>query len=94
MSGNRARCRQTSRFESAPNVRAQIDIGAGTNAGQLDLDWSDKSPFNRMGGDARNGIGHFRAKDNAGSIISRMLQTNCRDLACAQDYSYGPKSLY
>ena len=58
------------------------------------MDWTDKSPFNRMGGDASNGVGHFRAKNNAGSIIYRMLQTDCTDLACAQDYRYGPKSLH
>ncbi|RJG02572.1 lipase [Noviherbaspirillum sedimenti] len=92
--GVRSGCNQTTKFDAAPNVKAQIDIGAGADAAQLDLDWSDKSPFNRMGGDASNGIGHFRAKDNAGSIIYRMLQTDCRGLACAWDYNYGPKSLY
>lgn len=93
-SGFRSGCHLTSKFDAAPNVRAQIDIGAGADTAQLDLDWSDKSPFNRMGGDASNGIGHFRAKDNAGAIIYRMLQTDCRGLACAQDYRYGPKSAY
>lgn len=93
-SGFRSGCHLTSKFDTAPNVRAQINIGAGKDAAQLDLDWSDKSPFNRMGGDASNGIGHFRARDNAGTLIYRMLQTDCRGLACAEDYHYGPKALY
>ncbi len=93
-SGFRSACGQTSKFDDAVNVRAQIDIGAGADAAQVDLDWSDKSPFNRMGGDGSNGVGHFRARDNAGSIIVRMLQTDCAGLACAQDYRYGPKALY
>lgn len=93
-SGFRAGCHLTSKFDAAPNVRAQINIGAGADAAQLDLDWADKSPFNRMGGDASNGIGHFRAKDNAGSLIYRMLQTDCRGMACAKDYHFGPKALY
>jgi pimeloyl-ACP methyl ester carboxylesterase len=87
-------CNQTSKFDAAPNVKAQIDIGAGSNAAQIDWDWSDKSPFVLMGGDASNGVGHFRSKDNAGSIIYRMLQTDCTGLDCAADYTYGPKTLY
>ncbi len=87
-------CNQASKFDAAPNVKAQLDIGAGSNAAQIDWDFSDKSPFNLMGGDASNGVGHFRSKDNAGSIIWRMLQTDCNGLDCAVDYTYGPKALY
>lgn len=93
-SAYRAACNQTSKFDDAPNVRAQLDIGAGANAAQIDLDWSDYSPFNLMGGDSSQGVGHFRARDNAGSILVRMLQTDCAGLACAEDYLYGPKLLY
>jgi L-lysine 2,3-aminomutase len=75
-------------------VRAQLDIGAGDNAAQVDLDWSDYSPYNLMGGDSSQGVGHFRARDNAGSIIVRMLATDCAGLACADDYAFGPKLLY
>lgn len=87
-------CNQTSKFDAAPNLKAQIDVGAGQDASQVDLDWSDYSPFNLMGGDSSNGVGHFRAKDNTGIIIQRMLQTDCTGLDCAKDYGYGPRVLY
>jgi pimeloyl-ACP methyl ester carboxylesterase len=87
-------CDLTSRFDQAKNVKAQINVGAGTDAAHVDFDWSDNSPFNLMGGDASHGIGHFRSKDNTGSIIQRMLLTDCEKLDCAADYSYGPKKLY
>lgn len=89
-----ASCNQTSKFDATQNVKAQLDIGAGSNAAQVDLDWSDFSPFNAMGGDSSQGIGHFRSKDNAGTIIQRMLQTGCTGLDCAADYNFGPKTLY
>jgi pimeloyl-ACP methyl ester carboxylesterase len=87
-------CNQSSKFDAAPNVKAQLDVGAGNNAAQVDFNWSDKSPFNLMGGDSTNGVGHFRSRDNTGSIIQRMLQTDCTGLDCAADYTYGPKALY
>ncbi|CAN5269589.1 hypothetical protein BH11PSE11_BH11PSE11_28130 [soil metagenome] len=90
----RSDCNQSSRFEDAQNVKAQINVGAGKDAAQVDLDWSDYSPFNLLGGDSSGGVGHFRSKDNTGSIIQRMLQTDCAGLDCAADYSYGPKVLY
>lgn len=89
-----SKCDKLSRFDPAPNVKAQLNVGAGQDASHIDLDWSDKSPFNLMGGDASSGIGHFRSKDNTGSIVQRMLLTNCAGLDCAADYSYGPKALY
>jgi hypothetical protein len=87
-------CNQLSKFDAAPNVRAQINVGAGEYASEVDLDWSDYSPFNLMGGDSSNGVGHFRSKDNTGSIIQRMLLTDCTGMDCASDYNYGPKELY
>jgi pimeloyl-ACP methyl ester carboxylesterase len=90
----RVGCDQTAKFNPAPNVRAQLDIGAGSNAAQADWNWKDGMPFNAGGGDAGNGVGHFRARSNAGAIVQRMLLTDCTGLDCAADYSYGPKTLY
>ncbi|MGZ3238643.1 MAG: extracellular native short-chain-length polyhydroxyalkanoate depolymerase PhaZ7 [Burkholderiaceae bacterium] len=87
-------CDRISKFDAAKNVKAQINVGAGKDAAHIDPDWSDDSPFNLMGGDSSNGVGHFRSKDNAGSIIQRMLLTDCSGLDCAADYTYGPKALY
>ncbi|MGZ3158567.1 MAG: extracellular native short-chain-length polyhydroxyalkanoate depolymerase PhaZ7 [Burkholderiaceae bacterium] len=87
-------CDKISRFDSANNVKAQINVGAGKDAAHIDLHWSDDSPFNLMGGDSSNGVGHFRSKDNTGSIVQRMLLTDCIGLDCAVDYTYGPKVLY
>jgi pimeloyl-ACP methyl ester carboxylesterase len=91
---SQADCDKISRFDTAKNVKAQINVGAGKDASHIDLDWADDSPFNLMGGDASNGVGHFRSKDNTGSIIQRMLLTDCAGLDCAADYNYGPKTLY
>jgi pimeloyl-ACP methyl ester carboxylesterase len=87
-------CNQTTKFDAAPNVKSQLDVGAGSNAAQIDFNWSDNSPFNLMGGDSTNGVGHFRSRSNTGSIVQRMLRTDCTGLDCAADYSYGPKALY
>jgi pimeloyl-ACP methyl ester carboxylesterase len=87
-------CNQSSKFDAAKNVKAQLNVGAGNDSSQVDLNWSDYSPFNLMGGDSSHGVGHFRSKDNTGSIIQRMLLTDCTGLNCAEDYSYGPKALY
>jgi pimeloyl-ACP methyl ester carboxylesterase len=87
-------CGQLSKFDTAQNVKAQVNVGTGKDAAHIDLDWSNKSVFNLMGGDASNGVGHFRSKDNTGSIIQRMLLTDCAQLDCATEYSYGPKVLY
>lgn len=87
-------CDQTNKFNSASNVMSQILVGAGSDAAQVDWDWSDYSPYNMMGGDSSNGVGHFRAARNTGAIIQRMLLTTCTGLDCAADYSYGPKANY
>lgn len=85
-------CDLTTKFNTASNVKAQINVGAGSNAAQIDWSWKDFSPYNMMGGDSSNGVGHFRSKNNTGAIIQRMLQTTCSGLDCAADYSFGPKA--
>lgn len=87
-------CDQTPLFTSNSNVKAQINVGAGNNAAQIDWNWKDGMPYTSGGGDASNGIGHFRAKNNTGAIIQRMLLTACTGVDCAADYSYGPKTTY
>lgn len=71
------------------NVRAQLNVGAGANAAQLDWDWRDGLPWNVAGGD-RDGVGHFHARSNTGRIIANMLGTPCSGTACANGYVYGP----
>lgn len=84
-----AGCDQTAMFAPVANVKAQINVGAGANATQVDWNWKDGIPTG--GGDASHGIGHFRARSNTGSIIQRMLSSNCSGLDCAADYTFGPK---
>ena len=46
-------------------------------------------PFNLKGGDV-DGVGHFKAKNNTGEIIYRMLTSDCTDLDCKGSYAGGP----
>jgi hypothetical protein len=87
-------CDQTARFNTASNVKSQINVGAGANATQADYNWADGMPYNHGGGDSSNGVGHFRAKSNTGTIIQRMLLTTCTGIGCASDYTTGPKVAY
>ncbi len=89
-----AGCDQAARFTTAANVKAQINVGAGANAAQVDYSWENGMPFNQGGGDTSNGVGHFRSKTNTGAIIQRMLLTTCTGLDCALSYTTGPKSTY
>ncbi|MGE5386816.1 MAG: alpha/beta fold hydrolase [Betaproteobacteria bacterium] len=89
-----AGCDQAAKFTSTANVKAQINVGAGANAAQADWNWKDGMPSNAGGGDTANGVGHFRARNNTGAIIQRMLLTPCTGLDCAADYPYGPKANY
>jgi pimeloyl-ACP methyl ester carboxylesterase len=73
---------------SGGNVKAQINVGAGSNTQQLNWDWSTGNPWNVNGGDT-NGVGHFHAKNNTGTIMVKMLSTTCTT-GCAVDYLYGP----
>ncbi len=88
-------CDQGAKYSSTTsNVKAQINIGTGSNAAQADYNWQDGMPYNAGGGDTSNGVGHFRAKNNAGKIIQRMLLTTCTGIDCASAYTTGPKVVY
>jgi pimeloyl-ACP methyl ester carboxylesterase len=78
-------CSSGALFNTASNVRAQVDIGFGNSAYAYDWDWSDGSPYNAGGGDTSNGVGHFRSKTNAGRIVYNMLATTCTT-GCANGY--------
>ncbi len=78
-------CDQSARFDAYTNVRAQLDVGAGTPAAQLDYDFSDWTPWNAAGGDL-DGVGHFRAKNNTGRVQVNLLTTECSGVACCAGY--------
>ena len=82
-------CGKGALFEKTRNVKAQLNIGAGSRASQIDWNLSDGSPWNQMGGDT-DGIGHFKAKNNSGQIIYTILNTPCEGLACKGRYTGGP----
>lgn len=84
-----ADCRQGALFVDAPNVKAQLNVGAGSTALKADFDFSDFSPFVALGGDV-DGIGHFKAKNYTGEIVYTMLNTDCTDLQCKGSYNGGP----
>ncbi len=73
-------------FAAAPNVRAQLDIGADP-APPLPA-WTAAVGADSAGLFPRDlgGIGHFGARDYAGPIIRRMLTTDCRGAPCAVGY--------
>jgi pimeloyl-ACP methyl ester carboxylesterase len=81
-------CSKGAFFEKAPNVKAQLDLGAGSPASRVDWNLSDGSPWNQMGGDA-DGVGHFKVKNNSGQILYTILNTACEGLACKGDYTGG-----
>lgn len=90
-----AGCDQTAKFASTTsNVKAQINVGAGSNATQVNYNWQNGTPYNQGGGDTSSGVGHFRSKTNTGAIIQRMLLTTCTGLDCAAEYTTGPKATY
>jgi len=62
-------------FKVAANVRAQLNIGAGSTTLQDSQD----------GGDS-DGIGHMKSRINSGTIIYTMLNTDCRGLNCKGNY--------
>lgn len=71
------------------NVKAQLDVGAGSNGPALDYDFSLwKIEVAAMGGDI-DGVGHFKSRKNTGEIIFKMLSSNCTGLECKGTYS-GP----
>lgn len=78
-------CYSSALFDSSSSVKAQLDVGHGSTAAQVDFDFSDWSPFNLGGGDA-DGVGHIRAKNNTGVIQVNMLTTGCTGVACCAGY--------
>jgi pimeloyl-ACP methyl ester carboxylesterase len=84
-----ADCSKGALFEPAKNVKAQLNIGAGTSAEQIDFSFKDWQRVNEMGGDS-DGVGHFKAKNNAGEIIYQMLNSGCIALQCKGSYQGGP----
>jgi pimeloyl-ACP methyl ester carboxylesterase len=82
-------CGKGALFEKAPNVRAQLNLGAGSPASQVDWNLGDGSPWNLMGGDT-DGIGHFKVRNNSGQLLYAILNTNCKNLTCKGKYSGGP----
>lgn len=88
-------CNLSAKFAgTSANLKAQINVGAGSDASQVDYDWKDGMPYNQGGGDTSNGVGHFRAKTNTAAIIQRMLLSTCSGIDCALDYNTGPKVAY
>lgn len=86
---NLAECAQGALYTPGDNVRAQIDVGTGTPASAMDLDLADGAVFNLGAGDT-DGIGHFKAKNNTGTILVEMLSTDCMGESCAVNYDFGP----
>lgn len=86
-------CAQGPVFTPRSNVISQINVGAGSTAIQFDYDLTDGYFTNFNGGDT-NGVGHFKARNNTGSIIYQMLNTTCSGVACAANYTFGPKVSY
>lgn len=89
-------CTKGALFAAGPNVRAQLDVGAGSTTGRVDFDFTHLSPdpaqsvkVNTMGGDT-DGIGHFKARNDTGAIIYTMLNGDCKKIACQGPYRGGP----
>lgn len=85
-------CAKGALFETGPNVKAQLNLGAGSTASKLDFDLSDGSPGNIMGGDT-DGVGHFKVRNNSGEILYAILNSDCNGLACKGSYLGGPVKL-
>lgn len=85
---NYGTCGNSPLLMTASNVKAQINVGAGSNTQQLNWDWTQGSPWNVKGGDT-DGVGHMRTRNNTGTIVVKMLSTTCTS-GCAADYVYGP----
>lgn len=81
-----AACWATAMFDPYPNVVAQLDVGAGTTAGEADYDfaaWERRQP---AAGDL-DGVGHYRAQSDTGVIQLNMLTTACTGAACCSGYA-------
>ncbi|MFO7569876.1 MAG: hypothetical protein R6W75_08755 [Smithellaceae bacterium] len=82
-------CDQGALFEPSTNVRAQLNVGAGSKAPKEQMDFKKWQSVSRLGGDA-DGIGHFKVRNNTGQILYEMLNTDCAGLACKGSYAGGP----
>lgn len=82
-------CGDSALFNGYSNVKAQLNVGAGSYAIEYDWDWEDGMPTNLGGGDS-DGVGHFRSRNNTGRILYNMLATSCTGGSCASGYAYGP----
>lgn len=82
-------CDRGALFTPSANVRAQLNVGAGSQARKMKFDFADWRPTARSGGDA-NGVGHFKARNNTGQILYEMLNTDCTGIACKGPYTGGP----
>ncbi len=80
-------CYATALFDPAPNVAAQLDVGYGGLAIELDFNFDDFEPFNALAGDT-DGVGHFRAKNNTGVVQRNMLTTDCAGSDCCVGYDF------
>jgi pimeloyl-ACP methyl ester carboxylesterase len=86
-----ADCGQGALFQDGANVPAQLDVGAGSTASQVDLDMADGSLYTVRGGDV-DGVGHYKAKNNTGQISYQMLNSDCAGVGCQGSYTGGPVS--
>ena len=82
-------CDKGALFYPSSNVKSQLNIGVGSTADRIDFNFEDWSPFVVKGGDA-DGVGHFKAKNNSGEIIYKMLNSDCEGILCKGSYTGGP----
>jgi len=82
-------CAKGALFSPNSNVKAQLNLGAGSIASASNLIFTGSHPGNPMGGDT-DGIGHFKVKNNSGQILYTILNSDCRGIACAGNYAGGP----
>jgi pimeloyl-ACP methyl ester carboxylesterase len=82
-------CDQGAMFNQGSNVRAQLNAGAGSKAQKVNFDLTDWRPAALSGGD-KDGVGHFKARNNTGRIIYEMINTDCTGTACKGSYTEGP----
>ena len=80
-------CGDTAKFDGYTNVKAQLNVGRGSTATQYDYDFDDWTIYNTGGGDS-DGVGHFRAKNNTGTIQKNMITGTCTGTGCCSGYGY------
>lgn len=82
-------CDKGALFVKAANVKAQLNVGAGSRPQKVNFDFQQWRPRVAAGGDA-DGVGHFKARNNTGQILFEMLNSDCTGLACKGSYTGGP----